>query len=93
MSGDRSTTLRQLSSLLGASGVALGAFGAHALKNRLSQKAGSIDNWRTVIYQLVHSVAYINLSIQWHYFRFQPSKTIERACIILSSHHRGLEEK
>lgn len=64
MSGDRSATLRQLSSLLGASGVGFGAFGAHALKARLSQKAGGIENWRTaVIYQLVHSVAILSLSI------------------------------
>jgi len=58
-----SESLRQLSALLGASGVALGAFGAHALKERLSRKATGIDNWRTgVMYQILHAVALLSVS-------------------------------
>lgn len=42
--------------LLGATGVALGAFGAHALKARLSGEA--LATWETaVFYQLVHALA------------------------------------
>ncbi|KAL7539808.1 hypothetical protein ACHAXR_009632 [Thalassiosira sp. AJA248-18] len=63
MSSDRSTNLRQLASLLGASGVGLGAFGAHALKATLSKKAGAGDNWKTAVsYQLLHAVALLTLS-------------------------------
>mmetsp|Transcript_15482 Transcript_15482/g.33541 ORF Transcript_15482/g.33541 Transcript_15482/m.33541 type:complete len:133 (-) Transcript_15482:172-570(-) len=63
MSSDKSTTLRQLASLLGASGVGLGAFGAHALKSTLAKKAGAGDNWRTAVsYQLLHAVALLTLS-------------------------------
>ena len=43
--------------LLGFSGVALGAFGAHALKDTLLER-GSLDTWHTaVLYHLVHAVA------------------------------------
>ena len=43
--------------LLGASGVALGAFGAHALRAQLTE-LGTRDRWETaVFYQLVHAVA------------------------------------
>mmetsp|Transcript_31471 Transcript_31471/g.53677 ORF Transcript_31471/g.53677 Transcript_31471/m.53677 type:complete len:133 (-) Transcript_31471:82-480(-) len=63
MSNDRSTTLRHLASLLGASGVGLGAFGAHALKATLAKKAGAGDNWKTAVsYQLLHAIALLSLS-------------------------------
>ncbi|MCH2171789.1 DUF423 domain-containing protein [Myxococcota bacterium] len=43
-------------SLLGAAGVALGAFGAHALKARLD--AQQLQTWSTAVeYHLVHAVA------------------------------------
>lgn len=43
--------------LLGFLGVALGAFGAHALKATLSAN-GTTDTWnKAVLYQLVHAVA------------------------------------
>ncbi|KAL3811606.1 hypothetical protein ACHAXA_011203 [Cyclostephanos tholiformis] len=62
-SNDRSTTLRQLAVLLGASGVGLGAFGAHALKTILAKKVGAGENWKTAVtYQLVHAVALLSLS-------------------------------
>jgi uncharacterized membrane protein YgdD (TMEM256/DUF423 family) len=49
-------------SLLGFSGVILGAFGAHALKNTL-EAAGQMKNWeKAVFYQLVHAVALLALA-------------------------------
>lgn len=43
--------------LFGATGVALGAFGAHALRQMLTELA-TRDRWETaVFYQLVHTVA------------------------------------
>lgn len=43
--------------LLGFSGVALGAFGAHALKPTLAD-AGTTGTWQTaVLYHLIHAVA------------------------------------
>lgn len=43
--------------ILGFSGVGLGAFGAHVLKDALLARA-SLSTWQTaVLYQLVHSVA------------------------------------
>lgn len=48
--------------LLGFTGVALGAFGAHGLKNALAP-AGQLENWKPgVLYQLVHAVALIALA-------------------------------
>jgi uncharacterized membrane protein YgdD (TMEM256/DUF423 family) len=61
--------LRQIASILGATGVSLGAFGAHALKEKLASKNGAADNWRTAVtYQLFHSIAILTLSaIQQHH--------------------------
>jgi uncharacterized membrane protein YgdD (TMEM256/DUF423 family) len=43
--------------------VGLGAFGAHALKERLLSKSGASENWRTAVtYQLLHAVALLSLS-------------------------------
>ncbi len=48
--------------LLGFLGVALGAFGAHALKATLLIN-GQLDSWRTaVLYQLIHAVALLALA-------------------------------
>ena len=48
--------------LLGFLGVALGAFGAHALKATLLIN-GQLDSWKTaVLYQLTHSVALLALT-------------------------------
>ncbi len=49
--------LKLVGGLLGLSGVALGAFGAHALKSTLAAN-GMASAWEiAVLYQLVHSVA------------------------------------
>ena len=48
--------------LFGFLGVALGAFGAHALKATLLAN-GQLDSWKTaVLYQLVHAVALLALA-------------------------------
>lgn len=48
--------------ILGLTGVALGAFGAHALKETLTTK-GTLTVWQTaVLYQLVHAVALLALA-------------------------------
>ena len=51
----------------GLTGVVLGAFGAHALKNRLSPD--SLHTWETAVeYQLFHSLALLIscvLALQW----------------------------
>lgn len=55
-------TMRIAAGFLGLTGVALGAFGAHALKLRLSA-AGMSDAWETATrYHLVHAVALLALS-------------------------------
>lgn len=47
---------------LGASGVVLGAFGAHALKARLTE-TGYLAVWETaVLYHLIHAVALLALA-------------------------------
>jgi uncharacterized membrane protein YgdD (TMEM256/DUF423 family) len=49
--------IRAVAGLLGLTGVALGAFGAHALKPTLIAR-GMSDVWETaVIYHLIHAVA------------------------------------
>ncbi|HEY4187643.1 MAG TPA: DUF423 domain-containing protein [Polyangia bacterium] len=53
--------LPSLAGLLGFSGVALGAFGAHALKARLSPEY--LEIYKTgVFYQLVHAVALLAIT-------------------------------
>jgi uncharacterized membrane protein YgdD (TMEM256/DUF423 family) len=48
--------------LLGFTGVALGAFGAHGLKNTL-EASGQLKNWeKAVFYQLVHAVALLGVA-------------------------------
>jgi len=46
-----------IAAFLGVIGVALGAFGAHALKARLAE-FGTVGRWETAVhYHLIHSVA------------------------------------
>ena len=50
-----------IAALLGASGVVLGAFGAHALRERLGPAL--IEVWKTaVFYHLVHAVAALGVA-------------------------------
>ncbi|MBW2242796.1 MAG: DUF423 domain-containing protein [Deltaproteobacteria bacterium] len=51
-----------IASLLGASGVVLGAFGAHALKARLTPE--SLASWNTAVeYHLLHAVVLLVLAL------------------------------
>ena len=51
-----------LPGIFGATGVALGAFGAHALKTRLAD-TGTTEVWRTAVtYHLVHAIALFALA-------------------------------
>jgi uncharacterized membrane protein YgdD (TMEM256/DUF423 family) len=53
---------RSFAAFLGLTGVGLGAFGAHALKETLSAR-GTTDSWRTAVsYQLVHALAILAVS-------------------------------
>lgn len=57
-----STLWISLASALGTLGVALGAFGAHALRERLA--AEQLASWATAVqYQLIHSVALLALGL------------------------------
>lgn len=52
----------RLAAVLGFLGVALGAFGAHGLKDVL-ERTGRADNWETaVLYHLVHAAILVAIS-------------------------------
>ncbi|KAL3924839.1 MAG: hypothetical protein SGILL_000794 [Bacillariaceae sp.] len=54
--------LRKVAAVLGASGVGLGAIGAHAFKKTLTER-GTAASWQTAtIYQLFHATAILGLS-------------------------------
>mmetsp|Transcript_6422 Transcript_6422/g.9457 ORF Transcript_6422/g.9457 Transcript_6422/m.9457 type:complete len:130 (-) Transcript_6422:80-469(-) len=57
-----SSIWRQVAATLGASGVALGAIGAHAFKDTLT-KRNSLTSWQTAtMYQLFHATALLTMS-------------------------------
>ena len=61
--------------LFGASGVGLGAFGAHALRQQLME-LGTRDRWETaVFYQLTHTLALFAAAI---WLRAAPTSTAAR---------------
>ena len=54
--------MKKAGALLGASGVGLGAIGAHAFKSTLTSR-GTLANWQTAtMYQLFHATALLALS-------------------------------
>jgi uncharacterized membrane protein YgdD (TMEM256/DUF423 family) len=56
------STLRMIAAAMGSTGVAMGAFGAHAMKDVLT-KRGSTAMWQTAtIYQLFHATAILSLA-------------------------------
>jgi uncharacterized membrane protein YgdD (TMEM256/DUF423 family) len=62
---DRARTLILVAALLGAAGVALGAFGAHGLRSRLD--AQQLAVWETAVkYHLIHAVALLTLGLSPH---------------------------
>ena len=57
--------LLQLAALLGGLGVAIGAFGAHALHDTLA-KAGRLDTFETAVrYQFYHALALVAIGVLW----------------------------
>ncbi|ALW85764.1 hypothetical protein AUC43_12090 [Hymenobacter sedentarius] len=57
--------LLQLAALLGGLGVAIGAFGAHALHDTLV-KAGRLDTFETAVrYQFYHVLALLAIGVLW----------------------------
>jgi len=55
-------TARKITALLGAMGVALGAFGAHGLRELLLEN-GRLETWETaVFYHIVHGVVLLILA-------------------------------
>ncbi|WP_046244726.1 DUF423 domain-containing protein [Hymenobacter terrenus] len=57
--------LLQLAALLGGLGVAIGAFGAHALHDTLV-KAGRLDTFETAVrYQFYHVLALVAVGVLW----------------------------
>lgn len=61
--------------LFGATGVGLGAFGAHALRQQLME-FGTRDRWETaVFYQLTHTLALFSAAI---WLRSTPENTTAR---------------
>lgn len=62
--------------VLGFLGVALGAFGAHGLKDVLTER-GSTGTWQTaVLYHLVHTVALLALAAYWRGVASVPSPAL-----------------
>lgn len=60
-----SGTAVRVSALWAALGVALGAFGAHALKPILLQRPDGVEVWKTaVLYHLIHAVIMLGLAFQ-----------------------------
>lgn len=56
------SVLRKIAAAMGASGVTMGAFGAHALNKALTKK-GTVAMWQTAtIYQLFHAAAISSLA-------------------------------
>ena len=59
---DESNFNRKAAAFFGFTGVALGAFGAHALKGVL-ERNNTADSWKTaVMYQLIHALALLAVS-------------------------------
>lgn len=67
---------------IGAAGVGLGAFGAHALKAQLTA-TGQYDNWHTAVsYQLIHAVAALALWSLLHTAEHTPRPGLLRAALV-----------
>ena len=59
-----SDSLRTCAAVLGSTGVAMGAFGAHALKQTLTTRNTTASWTRAVTYQLVHAFPRLVLFLQ-----------------------------
>ena len=68
-----------LASLLGATGVTLGAFGAHALRERLIA-AGTLSTWdKAVLYHLIHALAVLVVGVSTAAFDQRGEQWLRRA--------------
>jgi uncharacterized membrane protein YgdD (TMEM256/DUF423 family) len=68
--------LRAIAAFLGATGVTLGAFGAHGLKNRMPTGSTKLESWKTaVMYQLMHAVTILSISAIGEYKQQQQSRS------------------
>jgi uncharacterized membrane protein YgdD (TMEM256/DUF423 family) len=80
----RARGLLLAAALLGAAGVALGAFGAHGLRARLDARA--LEVWETAVrYQLVHAVALLALALSPHAAQLRTAGWLFAAGIALFS--------
>ncbi len=71
----------RIGALLGAIGVILGAFGAHALKAML-EASGSLETYKTaVLYHFLHSLFLVTLSFS----PFHKKATIDRIATLIVS--------
>ena len=71
-------SLLRYASLLGASAISLGAFGAHALSRTLDKKPNGRLLWNTaVLYHLIHSVAMLGL----HVLHVQEQELLQRSSL------------
>ena len=75
------TALRSIAALLGACGVILGAFGAHALRDGFS--ATQLGLWQTAVSYLFWHVLAALLALQWD-ARVQPVSGRAAAVLFLS---------
>ncbi len=84
MPDDRGRSLLLLAALLGALGVALGAFGAHGLRERLD--AHALGVWETAVrYHLVHAVALLAIALSPHAAALRSASWLFAAGIALFS--------
>ncbi len=61
--GGRHSKMFSFASVLGLTGIGLGAFGAHFLKATL-ENHGSMETWSTAVeYQLLHAVAFLAVAV------------------------------
>jgi len=74
---NRSRLFILLASLLGGLGVALGAFGAHGLKNLVEPRLLDVFN-TAVHYQLIHALALLTLAV-WMRHETTPHNLFNRA--------------
>jgi len=77
----RSSQYLTIAGILGALGVALGAFGAHALKDHLINN-GRLDTYETaVLYHIIHTLALMGTALLLH---FRDNAWISRAGIFFT---------
>lgn len=69
----------QTSAVLGLLGVAIGAFGAHGLKNRLEETGYAAQFQTGVLYHFVHTLALLGVALLLHHATNAPPKALRIA--------------